>query len=49
MDLSSTRSYNARDVRRLIASIVGSLAFLMVVGVAAWIIISLGAGHPTWQ
>jgi hypothetical protein len=35
--------------RKLIASLVGSLAFLMLVAVAAWIIISSGTGHPTWQ
>lgn len=33
---------------RLIASLVCSLAFLMLVAVAAWIVISAGAGHPTW-
>ena len=31
-------------VRRLIASLVCSLAFLMLVAVAAWIVISSGAG-----
>jgi hypothetical protein len=35
--------------RKLIASLVGSLVFLMLVAVAAWILISSGAGHPTWQ
>jgi uncharacterized membrane protein len=35
--------------RKLITSLVGSFAFLMLVAVAAWIVISSGAGHPTWQ
>jgi hypothetical protein len=35
--------------RKLITSLVGSLALLMLVAVAAWIVISAGAGHPTWQ
>lgn len=34
--------------RRLIASLVCSFAFLLLVAVAAWIVISCGAGHPTW-
>lgn len=35
--------------RKLIASLAGSLALLTLVAVAAWIIISSGAGYPTWQ
>ena len=36
-------------VRRLIASLVGSFTLLLLVALAAWIVISPGAGHPTWQ
>jgi hypothetical protein len=38
-----------RDAWRVIASFASTLAFLMVVAVAGWIVISSGAGHPTWQ
>jgi hypothetical protein len=38
-----------RLVLSVIGSLAGSLAFLMLVGVATWIIISSGAGHPPWQ
>jgi hypothetical protein len=33
----------------VIGSLAGSLAFLILVGVAAWIVVSCGTGHPTWQ
>ena len=36
-------------VRRLIASLVGSFTLLLLVALAAWIVISPGAGHPPWQ
>jgi len=36
-------------VLSVIGSLAGSLAFLMLVGVATWIIISSGSGHPPWQ
>jgi hypothetical protein len=35
--------------RSLIASLVCSFAFLLFVAAAAWIVITSGAGHPTWQ
>ena len=35
--------------RALISSLVCSLVFLMLVAVAAWIVISPGAGHAAWQ
>ena len=38
-----------RAARRLIASLVRFFAFLLLVAVAAFIVISSGAGHPTWQ
>jgi hypothetical protein len=41
------RQYNA--VLSVISSLAGTLAFLMLVGVATWIVISAGAGHPPWQ
>ncbi len=36
-------------VLSVIGSLAGSLAFLILVGVAALIVISSGTGHPTWQ
>ena len=33
----------------VIGSLAGTLAFLMLVGIATWIVISSGAGHPPWQ
>ena len=33
----------------VIGPLAGTLAFLMSVGVAAWIVISSGTGHPLWQ
>jgi hypothetical protein len=36
-------------VLSVICSLAGSLAFLVLVGIAAWIIISPGTGHPTWH
>ena len=39
----------ARDACNRIASVVCSLAFLTGVALAAWIVISAGAGVPTWQ
>jgi hypothetical protein len=41
------RRYNA--VLSLIGSLAGSFAFLMLVGIATWIVITSGAGHPPWQ
>jgi hypothetical protein len=41
------RSYSA--VLSVIGSLAGALAFLMLVGVATWIVISAGADHPPWQ
>jgi hypothetical protein len=41
------RTHNG--VHSLIGSLAGSLAFLMLVGVATWIITSSGSGHPPWQ
>ncbi|MDX6242214.1 MAG: hypothetical protein QOG10_7159 [Kribbellaceae bacterium] len=46
-DRKCPSAYSA--ARRLIASLVCSLAFLLVVAVATWIVINAGAGHPTWQ
>jgi hypothetical protein len=46
-DRKCPTAYSA--ARRLIASLVCSFAFLLLVAVAAWIVISSGAGHPTWQ
>ena len=46
-DRKCPSAYSA--ARRLIASLVCSFAFLLLVAVAAWIVISSGAGHPTWQ
>jgi hypothetical protein len=37
------------SILSVIGSLAGTLAFLMLVGVAAWIVISSGAGHPPWQ
>ena len=34
-------------VLTVICSLAGSLAFLVLVGIAAWIIISPGSGYPT--
>ena len=36
-------------VLSVIGSLAGALVFLMLVGVAAWIVISSGTGHPPWQ
>jgi hypothetical protein len=41
------RLYTA--VFSVIGSLAGSLAFLMLVGVAAFIVINSGTGHPPWQ
>ena len=38
-----------RAARTLIASLVCSFAFLLLVAAAAWIVITSGAGHPTWR
>jgi hypothetical protein len=46
-DRECPSAYSA--ARRLIASLVGSFAFVLLVAVAAWIVVSSGAGHPTWQ
>lgn len=46
-DRKCPSAYSA--ARRLIASLVGSFAFLLLVAVAAFIVISSGTGHPTWQ
>jgi hypothetical protein len=46
-DRQCPSTYSA--ARRLIASLVGSFTFVLLVAVAAWIVISSGAGHPTWQ
>jgi hypothetical protein len=35
--------------RTYISSLVCSITFLMLVAVAAWIVISPGAGHAAWQ
>ena len=37
-----------RAARKLITDVVGSLVFLMLVALAAWIVIGSGVGHPTW-
>jgi hypothetical protein len=37
-----------RAARKLITDVLGSLVFLMLVALAAWIVMSSGAGHPTW-
>jgi hypothetical protein len=34
--------------RKLITDLLGSLVFLMLVALAAWIVMGSGAGHPTW-
>jgi hypothetical protein len=34
--------------RKLITDVFGSLVFLMLVALAAWIVMGSGAGHPTW-
>jgi hypothetical protein len=51
----SDRPYHAETVqtayraaRKLIIDVVGFLVFLMLVALAAWIVMSSGAGHPTW-
>jgi hypothetical protein len=41
------RAYNA--VLSVIGSLAGSLAFLMLVSVATWIVINPGAGHSPWH
>ena len=46
-DRKCPSAYSA--ARSLIASLVGSFAFMLLVAVAAWIVISAGAGHPPWQ
>ena len=46
-DREPPNTYSA--VLNVIGSLAGSLAVLMLVGVAAWIVISSGTGHPTWQ
>jgi hypothetical protein len=37
------------SVVSVIGSLAGTLTFLMLVGVAAWIVINSGTGHPPWQ
>jgi hypothetical protein len=37
-----------RVAPKLITDLLGSLVFLMLVALAAWIVMSSGAGHPTW-
>lgn len=37
-----------RAAPKLITDLLGSLVFLMLVALAAWIVMSSGAGHPTW-
>lgn len=37
-----------RAARKLITDVFGSLVFLMLVALAAWIVMSSGAGHSTW-
>jgi hypothetical protein len=44
-----TQNRDSHQFISVIGSIAGSLAFLMLVGVAAWIVISSGAGHPPWR
>ncbi len=46
-DREPPNTYSA--VLNVIGSLAGSLALLMLFGVAAWIVISSGTGHPTWQ
>ena len=46
-DREPTNTYSA--ALNVIDSLAGSLALLILVGIAAWIIISSGTGHPTWQ
>jgi hypothetical protein len=41
------RLYTA--ILSVIGSLAGSLAFLTLTGIATWIVISSGAGHPPWQ
>jgi hypothetical protein len=36
-------------VLNVIGSLAGCFALLILVGVAAWIVITSGTGHPTWQ
>jgi hypothetical protein len=42
-------SSTSRTIRARISSLACFLPFLTVVAVAAWIIISSGAGHAMWQ
>jgi hypothetical protein len=46
-DHRSPNVYSA--ARRRIASLAGSLALLMQVAIAAWIVINSGTGHPSWR
>jgi hypothetical protein len=43
------RQTTHRLILSVIGSLAGSLAFLMLVGVATWIVISPGVGPPPWQ
>jgi hypothetical protein len=37
------------SLRSVIGSLAGSLAILVIVCVAAWIVIRTGSGHSSWQ
>jgi hypothetical protein len=37
------------SLRSVIGSLAGSLAILLIVCVAAWIVIRTGSGHSSWQ